>query len=82
MNGPRRIAWVVYGSLEQVSGGYIYDRLIVEQLRALGDSVTVISLTPGASDLPAFFLVFACGVCAKSPVPSNKIAMPAQRCLI
>jgi glycosyltransferase involved in cell wall biosynthesis len=53
MNGPRRIAWVVYGSLEQVSGGYIYDRLIVEQLRALGDSITVISLTPGATDLPA-----------------------------
>jgi glycosyltransferase involved in cell wall biosynthesis len=53
MSGPRRIAWVVYGSLEQVSGGYIYDRLIVEQLRALGDSVTVISLTPGAADVPA-----------------------------
>jgi len=48
---PRRIAWVVYGALEQVSGGYIYDRLIVEQLRKLGDSVTVISLTPGASSL-------------------------------
>ena len=48
-----KIAWIVYGSLEQVSGGYIYDRLIVEQLRALGDSVTVVSLTPGATDLPA-----------------------------
>ena len=24
---PRRIAWIVYGALEQVSGGYIYDRL-------------------------------------------------------
>jgi len=47
-----RIAWVVYGSLEQVSGGYIYDRLVVEKLRALGDTVTVISLTPGARDLP------------------------------
>ena len=43
----------MYGSLDQVSGGYIYDRLVVEQLRALGDSVTVISLTPGASKLPA-----------------------------
>ncbi len=43
----RRIAWLVYGSLEQVSGGYIYDRLVVEQLRELGDEVTVLSLVPG-----------------------------------
>ena len=43
----RRIAWLVYGSLEQVSGGYIYDRLVVEQLRELGDQVTVVSLVPG-----------------------------------
>lgn len=47
-----RIAWVVYGSLEQVSGGYIYDRLVVEKLRELGDQVTVVSLSPGAPDLP------------------------------
>lgn len=46
-----RVAWVVYGSLEQVSGGYIYDRLVVEQLRSLGDTVTVVSLTPG-QELP------------------------------
>jgi glycosyltransferase involved in cell wall biosynthesis len=48
MTSARRIAWVVYGSLEQVTGGYIYDRLVVEQLRELGDTVTVVSLTPGA----------------------------------
>jgi len=48
----RRIAWIVYGSLEQVSGGYIYDRLVVEQLRALGDTVQVISLEREASPLP------------------------------
>ena len=48
---PRRIAWLVYGSLEQVSGGYIYDRLVVERLRELGDTVTVVPLTPGA-ELP------------------------------
>jgi glycosyltransferase involved in cell wall biosynthesis len=49
---PRRIAWIVYGSLEQVSGGYIYDRLVVERLRELGDTVTVVSLTPGATEMP------------------------------
>ena len=48
-----RVAWVVYGSLNQVSGGYIYDRLVVEQLRALGDQVTVISLEPNGTCLPA-----------------------------
>lgn len=47
-----RIAWVVYGSLEQVSGGYIYDRLVVQHLRELGDRVTVLSLTPGQAELP------------------------------
>ncbi|HVY28704.1 MAG TPA: glycosyltransferase family 4 protein [Polyangiaceae bacterium] len=46
-----RIAWVVYGSLEQISGGYIYDRLVVEELRRSGDNVTVISLEPGATQV-------------------------------
>ncbi|MEI9952470.1 MAG: glycosyltransferase family 4 protein [Pseudomonadota bacterium] len=48
-----RVAWVVYGSLDQVSGGYIYDRLVVEHLRALGDRVTIVSLEPNAASLPA-----------------------------
>jgi len=47
-----RIAWVIYGSLEQVSGGYIYDRLVVEHLRALGDEVTIISLDPNGGSPP------------------------------
>lgn len=48
---PLRIAWVVYGSLDQVSGGYIYDRLVVDELRRLGDHVTVISLAAGEAAL-------------------------------
>jgi glycosyltransferase involved in cell wall biosynthesis len=48
-----RVAWLIYGSLDQVSGGYIYDRLVVEQLRALGDRVTILSLDPNQSSLPA-----------------------------
>lgn len=47
-----RIAWIIYGSLDQISGGYIYDRLVVEELRRAGDTVTVISLEPGATELP------------------------------
>lgn len=42
-----RIAWVVYGDLLQPTGGYIYDRLLVEALRNAGDSVDVVSLTAG-----------------------------------
>lgn len=55
MPAPLRIAWVVYGSLDQVSGGYIYDRLVVEHLRELGDSVSVVSLSPSAPALPPGF---------------------------
>ncbi|XXT16085.1 glycosyltransferase family 4 protein [Sorangium sp. So ce429] len=41
-----RIAWIVYGALDQITGGYIYDRLVVERLRARGDAVEVVSLDP------------------------------------
>ncbi|WP_437874933.1 glycosyltransferase family 4 protein [Sorangium sp. So ce513] len=41
-----RIAWIVYGALDQTTGGYIYDRLVVERLRARGDVVEVVSLDP------------------------------------
>lgn len=39
-----RIGLVIYGSLDTVSGGYLYDRKLVEYLRAQGDTVEVISL--------------------------------------
>ncbi len=35
---------VVYGSLETVSGGYLYDRKLVEHLQSCGDEVEVISV--------------------------------------
>jgi glycosyltransferase involved in cell wall biosynthesis len=51
---PLRIGWFVYGAIDQISGGYIYDRLVVEQLRALGDEVTVFSLAAGETpELPS-----------------------------
>jgi glycosyltransferase involved in cell wall biosynthesis len=34
-----RVRWIVPGALDQPTGGYIYDRLIVEYLREMGDSV-------------------------------------------
>lgn len=39
-----RIGLVIYGSLDTLSGGYLYDRKLVESLRRDGDSVEIISL--------------------------------------
>src|SRR5262245_26045360 len=42
-----RVAWIVYGSLAEPTGGYIYDRLVVEGLREAGVEVEVVSIEPG-----------------------------------
>ncbi|HLO15869.1 MAG TPA: glycosyltransferase family 4 protein [Anaerolineales bacterium] len=39
-----RIGLVIYGSLDTLSGGYLYDRKLVEYLRLQGDAVEIISL--------------------------------------
>jgi len=39
-----KIGLVIYGSLDTVSGGYLYDRKLAEYLRAQGDVVEIISL--------------------------------------
>lgn len=39
-----KIGLVIYGSLDTLSGGYLYDRKLVEYLRAQGDRVEIISL--------------------------------------
>lgn len=41
---------IIYGSIEQVSGGYLYDRKLVEYLRRQGDNVEIISI-PRHADL-------------------------------
>lgn len=38
------IGLVIYNSLETLSGGYLYDRKLVEYLRSQGDAVEIISL--------------------------------------
>src|SRR5678815_595751 len=43
-----RVGLVVYGGLETVTGGYLYDRQLVDFLTARGDTVEVVSL-PSAS---------------------------------
>jgi glycosyltransferase involved in cell wall biosynthesis len=39
-----KIGLVIYGSLNTLSGGYMYDRKLVEYLRAQGDTVEIIPL--------------------------------------
>ena len=39
-----RVGLVIYGSLETISGGYLYDRKLVEHLQSRGDQVEIISL--------------------------------------
>src|SRR5574339_1182768 len=38
------IGLIIYGSLDTLSGGYLYDRRLVEFLRSQGDTVEIISL--------------------------------------
>src|SRR5512133_624112 len=44
------LAWVIYGSIEQPTGGYLYDYLIVEQLRQKGVVVRIESIEPSDPD--------------------------------
>lgn len=39
-----RIGLVIYGTLETLSGGYLYDRKLVDYLRSQGDQVEIVSL--------------------------------------
>jgi len=39
-----KIGLLIYGSLDTISGGYIYDRYLIDDLRARGHSVEIVSL--------------------------------------
>jgi len=43
-----RIGFIIYGSLETLTGGYLYDRVVVQGLTGLGHEVEVISLPAGS----------------------------------
>ena len=43
-NFKMKIALVIYGSLNTLSGGYLYDRMLVDYLKSQGDDVKVISI--------------------------------------
>lgn len=39
-----KVGLIIYGRIETISGGYLYDRKLVEALRARGDTVQIMSL--------------------------------------
>jgi glycosyltransferase involved in cell wall biosynthesis len=39
-----RVLFIIYGSLDQVSGGYLYDRKVIEYLRSEGIEVDILGL--------------------------------------
>jgi glycosyltransferase involved in cell wall biosynthesis len=44
---PLRVLFVLYGSLDRVSGGYLYDRRVIGYLRERGARVDLLELAPG-----------------------------------
>ncbi len=43
-----KLGLVIYGSLDIVSGGYLYDRKLVSYLRSQGDTVEIIAIPPAS----------------------------------
>ena len=43
-----RVAFIIDGPLDQVSGGYLYDARLVETLRNSGYRVEIVSLPQGS----------------------------------
>ena len=43
-----RIGFIIYGSLDTLTGGYLYDRIVAQGLSELGHEVEVISLPAGS----------------------------------
>ena len=39
-----KLGLIIYGSLDTLSGGYLYDRKLVEYLRSQGDTIEIVSL--------------------------------------
>jgi len=60
-----RLAFVVYGSLDEISGGFIYDRALVAALRSLGHQVDVFGLR-----WHGYFHAVARSFVSRHPLPS------------
>ncbi len=49
MGAAPRVTWVIDGALDQPTGGYLYDRLVVDGLRARGFDLRLQQLTTGGA---------------------------------
>jgi glycosyltransferase involved in cell wall biosynthesis len=58
-----RIAWIIYGELAQPTGGYVYDRIVVEGLRAAGDDVRVVDPRGAWPEDARFDAIVGDGLC-------------------
>ncbi len=58
-----RVVWAVYGDVNQPTGGYVYDRLVIEALRARGDRVELVDPREGALSSPDADVVVGDGLC-------------------
>ena len=46
------VVFIVPGRLDQLTGGYLYDRRVIDGLRARGHAVRVVELAPNARGTP------------------------------
>jgi glycosyltransferase involved in cell wall biosynthesis len=78
-----RITWLVYGDLDQPTGGYVYDRLVVLGLRARGDEVDLIDPRVAEPSADQADVVVGDALCVREIGPMfERIARPARRVLL
>lgn len=75
------IAFIVPGALDQITGGYLFDRRVVDGLRELGREVNVIELPGRFPDADATAIAAASAALASLPATSiaviDGLALPA-----
>lgn len=80
MGKVSRIAWLIYGDLGQPTGGYIYDRIVIEYLSRQGIEVEVINIPrlPYALNVVwNFWLLWRLGKKEYSLVIEDELVHPA-----
>jgi glycosyltransferase involved in cell wall biosynthesis len=77
-----RIAWIVYGALEQPTGGYIYDAAIVSRLRAAGDWLEIVSIAAGSdpAQLAHTLMDARCDAIVGDALASRELGGALPRC--